>query len=993
MATEAPTTKAIKKGIKGPVPGLLIQSSDLAFVPPDSNPRPIRVSPFYLNAGGAALEKLSARAKSFSIHLGGVLDGVEIPEAHLIDGAGTNAYAFDSSPYDNRVDSFYVDRYQTSLPQLSVLGFQLRDASINFEDLSNHPTLISLVANPEKSWLGRVTLAASEIAIPSFPQLTFEPQLQGGDAISASYDLNNGDLSLAVAKAEFQSKAVDFEIADSKLKFFNDPQSVSLTGRGSLQLKRFSPDALMGDLELVIANGKLRSARASVRADAPLSRLALSGLVTAAYDHSSKTGSLTLDAAEILGVGFQGRLDYTKKVLSGSLALNNPEQKLLQVGDFSLVPVKGRVNYRYGASRSDKPSGEIDFRDVSFTLGIGGQSASFTGDLSLQLDPGGTPSLASASLTLDSDLSIDLDGLRVQLMGSQSSAPTRLSLASVNGVLVPSLSGRVEFPDLSQLGLVLPEGGLTYGGSGWSLNDISLEFGDSRDLGSVRIGANAYARYQSGLLTVSPDLSINLDAFNLALKPIGELVNRYVTPVVAPIVQAFKTDIDLLSVDSVRSSLEWVKDKLGVDLPAAWSALVAYLEDYPGNPYKDSRLTAGELLDFTTYQAYKFVASNPSTAQQAFQSAFNVPMPTWLAELPAGMDFSAISMAATISRMERLGEFAAKLMQAPLRTEQWLSLPFAFQVGATAAKPELVGGEATKQQLAAALNALATQLGQVVPADVKPPAAPKGGGFMKGLPLQFNTDLVVPLLDDPLASLLAVVANQPFDLVRSDFSVSSGVTLGYGLPMATIAAPLPPLATALQAVNATLRLQAGLNAAAALSLGLTTTAERLGGLLQRPQHLSQTVDRIIGSLAGADPLGRDLGFFVGQAPNTPFLKLDPWLQAGLAMGRFGFDAEAYGRLLGSAGFTLTDGDGDGRLYLNDVLTGQIGMPGVKADVNLAARVGLKVDSPLGGEDIYTEQPIVRQANRLVATEPWRPQNNVDANPAWLMAADPWAGAS
>ena len=993
MATPENASTPLSQGITGLPPGLLIQSNDLSVLPEDSVPKPIVVAPYYLDGLKTELERLRARAKTFTIQLGGLLDGISIPaEASIIDGSGINAYAFDAFPYDKRIDSIYLNHCRADIPLASVLGFRLNDIEMKLDDLSNHPTLIQLTGKQAPTWLGRATITARSVTIPTLPQLTFKGAAEGADAIRASYDLNSGDLSLAVAKAELQSNTVELQITDSELNFLNRDQSVSLSGRGTFRLNRFSPDPLTGEIQLSIAGGTLRSARATLKTETPLSGLALSGSLSAAYDHSTKTGSLKLDQAQLLGIGVEGSLTYSKKMLRGALALNNLQLNALTFGNFSLVPISGKAVYHFASSTSSHPGGSVDFKDVTVALEIGNQPTRFTGDLSLSLDQRGTPSLTSASLTLASDLPVNLAGFNVVLKGTQASAPTRLSLQRVGETLVPSLSGEVQFTDLNQLNLILPEGGLTYGkdGQGWDLNEVSLNFADQLDLGSARIGSNAFVRYQPGLLTVSPDLSINLDAVDVALRPIGKLVNRYVKPVTAPVIEAFKADIDLLSMDSIRSSLDQLKSTLGIDLPAAWRSLVAYLEDYPGNPYKDSRLTVGELLDFTAYQGYRLVSENPTTAKEIFQSVFNTSIPDWLAELPQGIDYATISLAASISRMERLNAFATNLLQTPVGTTQWLSLPFALQLRATATTAEFVGGNTSKQQLLATLAPAEQRLQQLEADGLNPGPRSEASLEVTTLPLQFKTDLVLPMLDDPLASVLAIINNQPFDLVRADVALSSGVALGYGLPMATVAAPVPLLAAALQAVNATMQLRAGLNATAAFSLGLTTTAETLGHVLDQGQELSENVDRIIGGLSGADAAGRDLGLYVSQSPMKPMLKLEPWLQAGMALGRFGLSAEAYGRLQGRAEFTLNDRDGDGRLYVNDLLTGTASLPGVSSQVNLATRVGVKYDSWLGGSDLYTDLPLLSKSNLLVAQERSLTSSISSAEAGWIGANTGWA---
>jgi hypothetical protein len=980
MTRTTPTT-----GIAGPI-GLRITSGSITRLPKLTN---ALVTPYYLSAAGTLLPNGKAKATGYNLYLGGVLSEVPAPVQSI--AAADVAWAFDTDPVDNKLDAFYLNTGTINLPTITALGVVADNVKITVRDLSNHPDLLKLKGLAAGNWLGSITLSGSTVSLPSVPNLTFSAKPSGSDAFTATYDIASGDVQLDLAQVAYASPQITASLSDSQLKLINSSKTVSFSGSGQLSLPGLGLDKLSGSLDFKAINGALDSLKASITAATPISVLGLVG--TLGLDHSFKTGAgtLSVQGGQLLGVGVTGQLAYTPTAISGSLTLNNSASAPLSLsaGGLSLTPTQGTVSlsYDWGNGGAGGRGGLFSFKDAAFNIGLGDKTASFSGDVSLALTPGGTPSLKSATLKLDSDIDLNLGGFNVSLLASDPLAPTKLSLVNSNGALVPTLSGKVAFRDLCDLQLTVPEGGISYGANGWAFNDVQLNLGQNLDLGPVRLGSQASARYQNGTFTLNPDLSVNLDTFALALKPIGQLVNDVVMPITAPIVKVFNTNIDLGSVDSVRTFMDTVKDwsgKLGltIDLASAWSGLVGYLEDVPGNPYKDSVLTAGELLDFVNYRAFDFVLKNPGTANTAFKAVFNTDLPSWVQNLPQGINYADISMSATVARLDAINKLAAALLDPATPTNQWLPVPFTIELGANSTKPELSGGDAARQALEAQLRQLSGGLQKLD--QLSQNQAPVAVREAKTLPLKFGYGFGVPLFDDTINTVLKLINNKPFDVVRSDFSLSSGAELNFALPLAELAAAYPPAYAVLEAINAKVDLRTGLGAQLALSLGLTSSAPSLLAIGKDiSSNLAQTPAALLKLFAGRDPVtGSALGLYVGQTPGTPMLQLSPYVQAGLGAGigafGLGVDVLAYGRADGTINVNLTNADGSNRAYLSDVLTGLATLPGIKATASVDGTVGITATG-LGTADY--KFPILKDATLF----------NIAPQPQALLAAvpEPW----
>ena len=901
--------------------------------------------------GGDKILKLRTRtyiAKKAVVNFGGLFEDLDL-----------NVESLHVFLLPNGGRAFYLQDVSLDYGDLSLGGLSLKGASVEIAGLTNHPDVYG-----QNGWFGTVRLGAESLLIPSIPELSLTAAMPGRDALSIGYNFATRSLELSLSNLAYRSHQLDFS-GSGRLVIgsgVNNTSRLDFSGSGDLALSALGLPAVSGELDVVVDDQKLKSIKLKAVVDAkqPIAPMGLSGSLEFQHDVLLGQGQIILSDARLFEIPIAGKLVYDSAGFRSALSIDTASSGSINLGGLRLTPRSGRLDLNYLKNQQGVWGGDVKLSGV-FDLGLSGRQVSFQGDVELSLDPSASPALKSASLTLASDADLNIGGFNLRLLSDDPVSPTKLSLVNSNGALVPTLSGKVAFSDLSGLELTVPEGGISYGANGWAFNDVELNLGQNLDLGPVRLGSQTSARYKNGTVTLNPDLSVNLDTFALALKPIGQLVNDVVTPITAPIVKVFTTNIDLGSVEVIRDAMATLKSITDIDLASAWSGLVGFLEDVPGNPYKDNVLSAGELLDFVSYRAFDFVQKNPGTANTAFKAVFKTDLPSWLLELPQGVNYADLSMSATVARLDAINKLAAFLLEPVTQNNRWVSVPIAIELATNSTKPNLSGGDASRQALEAQLRQLSGGLQKLD--QLNNNQAPAAVREVKTLPLKFGYGFSVPLYDDTVDTLLKLIGNKPFDVVHADFSLSSGVELNLALPLAELATAYPPAYAVLKAIDARFDLRTGLGAQLALSLGLTSSAP---GLLAIGKEIgdypSQTPAALTKLFSGHDPVtGSALGLYVGQTSGTPMLQLSPYVQAGLGGGRFGVDGLAYGRVDGTINVNLTSPDGGNRAYLSDGVTGLASLPGIKATGSLDGTVGLKVDTLVGGLDPKVTFPIVNDA--------------------------------
>lgn len=444
----------ITRGIKGPVPGLVISSKNLDLIPAEPSPKPIVVNPSYAPSG-ANLARVRARAKSFDLRLGGVLNDVVVSGALLLDGSGSKAYAFDTEPTDGVIDSFYLGSYTLNIPKLTALGLLAKDVKLTLNELSNHPDLLQVVGSSPNQWLGSVALSGSNLSIPSTSRLTISPRPDGPDAFRASYSLVNGDLELDLAGATYSSRRLTATLKDARLRLSNSTQDLTIKGATALSMPAFGIRDVKGDIELKLINGTMKSLRGSIASVQPISALGLSGQLDISYSFKKKAGTLALADGSIGGVKLSGALNYSfsggseNDQVTGQLTVDNAKRRgnLDIMGDLiSLRPLRGSIDYLYRPADAASPGGHLKFTGVEADLIIGTQELPFAGSLDLHLHPTRQPTLTAMGLELSRDVEFNLEGVgRVKLERATDEPGVRFALAPIDGAegLWPTFSGKI----------------------------------------------------------------------------------------------------------------------------------------------------------------------------------------------------------------------------------------------------------------------------------------------------------------------------------------------------------------------------------------------------------------------------------------------------------------------------------------------------------------------------------------------------------------------
>jgi hypothetical protein len=843
-----------------------------------------------------------------------------------------------------KASAYYIESSDLTYAELDLLGVVIPQARLSLRGLTNHPALTQ-----GSGWIGRVTISGDSIQLPSIQGLSITPRRGSDAAVVLDVYPQSRSVGVGLDGITYRDDLLQVSGSGNLSISAGLPGDLKLGFKGvcELALPGLGLLPLVGDLDFTVDQQKLQTIGVGIESTQSIAGLGFAGRLNFRHDVSLNQGRIELSKAKLFDLALSGSLAYDSSGIRGTLAVDGTSQPTLTVAGLSLKPLNGTILYNYAKTEQGAWAGDVSLAGA-FDVAIGSGSARFNGDLSLSLDGNGMASFRSANLELASDLDLSLSGFSLRLAGQDGGtlAPTRLGLIKNNGTLTPSLSGTLILPSFSGLAIELPANGLTYGPTGWQLNGFNARLNQDLDLGMLKLGDAAQLSYRDGLLSLNPDLSVNLAAFNLAIKPLGNLIVTYFAPVVDPIISIFKTDIDLRNIASVNSALESLRDVLNLDLPTAWASVVAYLEAYPGNPYRDNQLTAGELLDFVVYTAFDKVQSNPQAASAVFRQVFGLDLPGWLKDLPQGVSYAPFSLASTVKRLEDIKIFGSELSAIQLAKSDWVKLPLELQLNASAAAPTLGGPEQSQEQLRRQLGedlkSLSTGLRQLANFNDQQVQRSQAIGFRQQSPLSFDVDFNLPLLDDPVTAITSLIANRPFDLLSTNLALRSGIDLGYRVPLSTLVAAIPAAGQAaagvLQALNASLNLRAGLMAEAALSLGLTTTANTLGTLIGSMADPDANAASLVKAFASKDADGNSMGLYVGQPSSRPLLSLLPSVQVGLGFDRL-IAAEVFGKVEGDVGLSL-DHRLDGRYYLTDALTGQLVPPGLNVSADVKAGVGL-----------------------------------------------------
>jgi len=418
----------------------------------------IPVKPFYLDAT-TRITNLKASATGFNLYLGGVLSEVQATDQPV--ASGETAYAFDTAPVDNRIDSFFLSAATINLPTINALGVVAENVKIRVKDLSNHPDLLKLKGLAAGNWLGSITLSGSKVTLPSVPNLTITPKVSGNDAFSATYDIATGDLGLALSKVAYASPQAIFAISNGTLNLLSSDQNLSLSGKVDLSLPTLGLTNVSGNLErFAIVGREVEALKASVSSTVPIRPLGLSGTLVIDQNFKTKQGTLSILNGTVAGIDVSGNLSYINTgdpavdSITGRLNIDNRVARKgldLEFLGLSLVPLSGQIDYVYRPVGSTNPGAVLTFSNVAFDIVTGAVSASFSGNMTLKFDASTNVSLDQMDLSLlNPPVTLSLPGVgQVKLETTEFGESVKFALQryqqsdGLQSILVPTLSGKL----------------------------------------------------------------------------------------------------------------------------------------------------------------------------------------------------------------------------------------------------------------------------------------------------------------------------------------------------------------------------------------------------------------------------------------------------------------------------------------------------------------------------------------------------------------------
>ncbi len=836
---------------------------------------------------GVSVDGLVGRARDAELlFTGGFLEGLS-----LVLPAGSNGLMVFDVDQNGVPDSFYIDQLRLPLGSLEFGGLAVYGAEISISDLTNVPALVD--ADRGFYFDGDILIGATsiELSMESLSEdfrLDFMPGSDGYGLI-ASISLADGSLSAraehmhlrasqitvdglarfdaSLTETGFSSEIEAFGWLDPGLDILPELRAglkAKLTEQGVEQIwalvgasvapKELGGLLIEGDLAFAL---NLREHEAVLQA-----------LVTAFEAELNASVSYDID-----GKGFTALL-----TLSG--------EHSLALADWLSVSA-ATIKYAYGGPDQGSHSLEIA---GEFQLKIGESLIALTGvaEGSLDLSAGGLSlkdfSLDRLFLEIGEGTVLQFGDLAVRVERDAFGLLPSLSISVGATGIYPALSsGRfvVDSGPLAGFALGLPADSMRYEEGVWKLNDFRVDLNqsnDSLDFGIARLGSNAEIWFDSSQqsLFIRPDLELNPYLYNLSLLPFG-IASKYTVLPAMESIEAVMT-ASLLSRQANSSKVDIFGARVDIG-PFAndISSFISALENTPYNPFKgDGRLYLVELLDFLVWEVYSVVKENPQLPAATIAAGFNalgIPVPQEAIEaiifglpyLSIGAGISTLSVTASLLRQlvpsdqqisSAITRFASDPQSFILGDQAWVDTEdFTLQLQGDALtvaslSGQVLSGQQIGEQLRQSfLNRLSR--GDLQAADL--PGLKAFGSLVSRAPLTplsyfyqqelawllegfdpfavVSAELSMPLFDDIVEGITALVAGQNIELIELDFDASAG------LSWEIREAPPNSYISALRMLNGLwLPGQSGkvdINLDSGFTLGLVTNSERLTNLVQQ----------------------------------------------------------------------------------------------------------------------------------------------------------------
>jgi len=920
----------------------------------------VRISGFDYQAAtsvviaGKTISGCVGKATGLTLNLRGLFSGVSLStSSNLVvnnDPASTSdIYLFDQDA-NGVIDGFYLDAATAKLESDVSIGLlQVAAPTLYLSNLSNLPEFFS---NNKSSFTGSIKLASQSARYGSGKDslISFNSPSSAGpgtQALEATYQFGVDQFDFAANSIGLNLKQLKINAkASAQLISSSNGTSLNINANGSINLDAAGLSELQGDLDISFLNDSLQTVKGTFEHSQPVPGLDLKGKLLLDHSFVDGKGSLKVEEATFLGASVKGSLNYGLDSFTGQFDFNN--SKSLQLLDgFSFLPESADFTLAYTRNPANVASYSSSIKKGIFKFNFGDTETRFQGDISLSSSGGNALQLDSVQMNLLNDTTINVNGYRLQLIASDPIAPCNIAFDRSNGLLTPSISGKVRFPDLANLTFTLPQNGLTWSNNAWSLNSFKADFGQKLlDLGPIEIGPNATIDYSNKTLTLNPDLSFDLGEMSAALRPLGEKINTYVTPIAAPMVKFLLTDLDLRSNSSISKTIADIENinipfydgRPDVPIRKILKTLADYFEGYPGNPYQNDRIQLVELFDKPLSDLYSLLRTNPAAAQKLADTiGFTIPQ-LWL-DIAAKVDYKDISLSNSVKSLESLIAFGDTLARSSA-TDSSIKLDgLSFTLNLNALSASAQAGATTSSNLKTEIAKLSGGFAAILAAGAQIPNQLKA---TSGSLLSVDATMRSDLLDDPFATLGKLLTNKPFDLAALDLKLDAGFSLNQRIPIPWESLlGIPP-----GIINTSLNLNEGLQFKAGLSVGVTTDRDQLSALTMVP--LKEIPENLLPLLAGTSDIGDPLGLYLGQILNTPLMQLIPTLGVGLSLGatNVGDLIRLSTTLTGNVSLGLNPSSS--RLYLQNILDEGFSLPGFSASADLDAKLALEAYVPFTG---------------------------------------------
>ena len=808
---------------------------------------------------------------------------------------------YDIDNNDGLADHVYLDGTAVAITDLTTGWLSADSAKLSFNKLSNLP---ALNANNESQtgFSGTINLAIQNALI--------------GDSIrfveaTGISDLGQGSLNLSLNTLTTTLPWLNLSGSGNLKLNLNQNKNpyLTITSTGTVDpgIEELLP--FTGNIELQLdQQGSLTKLTGMLLGGASggqLGNLTFNGDLSFSYDPQLDTATINGNVS-IAGIDAAGSITYKPKSGEFIANLKANNQTEFEIADgLRLTPLDLDIHYQYNPNNGSlvtlSGAANIQINDINLDIeaDLAARFAASSNQLTLE---GGSLKLTKPSQGLK------IAGFNVELIADSAGNLPSISLVRENGDLVPQLRGAMRLPDLQGLTLELtPETGqITYSSDqGWMIDGLEVDLTPSGplNLGLFTIGDSAKIAYNQDAFTVYPDLSINVNALNKTFAPLARTIDNTIIPIIDPVVQLLKTDInldDLKDLTGLKPNwiAGWVWDPLVSSGKTIHDGLIETLEATPGNPYRDQKLQIVELLDSTGYFIFRLIKNNPSIGRVL---ADQLGLPNDFVEAAiAGTPY--ISLASSIAVLESVKNLTQVIRAAEAQMDtsngDFIAVPdlaFRYQPGNI---QEILGsiGNVAQNDSAVVKAILDTQSAWRNQKDATSETRNEYTSLLNG-----SADLSIPLFDDPARFILSALSSEAnLDLFTLDISLDANLGLNYNQQIPIYGIPL--------VLGAQANVRGNLDAV----LGISTNLNQLKAFASNLEL--EGLESAVGSLLAPDDQQQQ-GIYLEALPGKPLLSLSPdlRLQAGVDSGLAGL------RAFIGAGGKLDIQLANERLYLGDLL--------------------------------------------------------------------------